>query len=846
MYKIRFVIPFLFLCFIGFSQQLSDFSGVNFADLDDAQIELLMRRATAQGYSQSDLLQLAKKQGLSASQLSGLTKRFSSSAVTSRVSKGNSSPVEDSRLRKAYKDSLTVYREKKSDIFGYSLFQGNQFLSFQSNMNMPTPNDYVLGPGDKLYVDVYGESEQYYELEITPEGTVLIENVGPISLSGLTVTEAKKRIQSRLSTIYSGFANQRTFTSLSVATPRTIRVNIIGEVQLPGTYNFSAFNTAYNALYVAGGLTEKATLRDIKVYRNNKLVAVVDAYPYILKGDSSANIRLQNDDLIVVGTYTNRITISGAVKTPGIFEVKPNESFQDIIKYAGGFKENASTAAVKVSRISNGERMVVDVYESQFPIFEPKAGDEYTVNEVLNRYANRIMVKGAVYRPGTYALTKGLTVSGVLENAEGLVPDALTTRGFIIRTHTDLSTETIPFNVGAILSGSAADIALEREDVVTILSKSELTEDQYVSVSGAINSPGVFSFSTQLTLADVVLMAGGFTEDATGNRIEITRRTDASDSGILSEVLVYDLPLDVAQITTENNPVLYPFDQIRVRTDPNFHMQEFIRVEGQITYPGEYALTTQSERISDVIKRAGGVKDIAYLKGASLIRKTEFAPVVTKIDKKKDELNALKAQLLGSGSLTETNQQLINRIDTDLEQLNQVDETINTETSFAKTQRIKELVERNNLVTDVPLQQSEAIGIDLEAILKAPGSNSDLLLQEGDVVLIPKKQETVRLRGELLYPTTVRYEKGKSLKHFINKAGGFDTKAKRNSTYVIYANGDVARTKQFLFFKFYPKVAPGAEVIVPVKPLKIPVNVNQVIGITSGLATLILAITQIK
>ena len=831
-----------------YSQNFSDLSGVNFSDLNSSQIDLILRRASSQGYNQFDLLKIARSQGMSQADLEKLDKRFKSAETVARVSANASTPLEDTRLRKRWEEEMEVFREVESDIFGYEVFRGNTFLSFQSNLNIPTPLDYVIGPGDKLFIDIYGESENYYQSEVSPDGDVILENIGPVNLSGLSLVNAKRRLLSRFKSVYSGINNKTTFVNISVGIPRAVRVNIVGEVNLPGTYNFSAFNTVYNAIYVAGGINENATLREVKLYRNNRLVNTVDVYKFLTKGDGSSNIRLENNDLIVVGPYTNRVTIEGAVKIPGRFEMKENESLSDLLSYSGGLSENAFKKSIKLTRIIDDKYKVVDVNSDQFDFFQPKPGDKYVVDQVIDKYNNRVIIKGAVYRPGTFSITeKGMTIKDLIDKAEGLKSDVFLNKAYITRTNPDYSTSNISINLKEELK--TLNFKLEEEDIVNILSLNDLREEKYIEISGEVNSPGIFPYSQNISLQDIILLAGGFNDNATGKRIEINRMlsTQESNENKISEILTFDLNKNLEDLTNSKRFEIMPFDQIIIRKNPNYYVQQYARIEGEVKYPGKYAISSKNERISDFLERAGGFKNMAYLKGATLIRLTEFAEIQSDLDKKIASLNDLKKKIINkSGSLTESEILLLQRIEEDVKNLDNQKNDNQKLSSYAKTERINEIVKRNSVSTDIPISKSEAIGIDLESIIKSPGSKSDLLLKEGDVIIVPKKLETVRLRGELLYPTTVRFLNGKSLKYYIDSSGGFDSKAKRSGTYVVYANGDVARTKRFLLFNIYPKAEPGCEVIVPKKALKNPIAANQLLNFTTGLATLILAINQIN
>tara|TARA_B100000963_G_scaffold358793_1_gene384325 strand:- start:13706 stop:16228 length:2523 start_codon:yes stop_codon:yes gene_type:complete len=832
----------------SYSQNFSDVSNINFSELNDSQIDLLLRRASSQGYTQFDLLRMAKEQGMSSSEIDLLDKKFKTTETINRVSQNASAPLEDTRQRKMWKEQMEVYRgQDKSDIFGYNVFMGNTFLSFQSNLNIPTPLDYIIGPGDKLFIDIYGQSENYYQSEVSPDGDIILENIGPVNLNGLSLESAKKRLLSRLKNIYSGISNETTFVNISVGIPRAIRVNIVGEVNIPGTYNFSAFNTVYNAIYVAGGVTKNATLRDIKLFRNNKLVNSVDVYKFLIKGDGSSNIRLENNDLIVVGPYTNRVTIEGAIKTPGKFEMKGNETLKDLISYAGGFSENAFQKSIKLTRIINDKYKIVDVNLDQFEFFKPLIGDKYIVDKVVERYDDRVLIKGSVYRPGTYSIPKdGMTIKELIIKAEGTKSDVFMEKAYVTRTNSDYSTTNITVNLNEELINPK--FKLQEEDVLNILSINDLSEESYVEISGEVNNPGIFPYSKNLSISDMIILAGGFNDNATGKRVEVNRRITNQDSNDnkITEILMFDLNTDLGKSSNKSYKI-NPFDQIIVRKNPNFYTQQYARVEGEIMYPGRYAISSKSERISDLLKRAGGLKSFAYKKGATLIRLTEFAEIRNTLDKKIKSLNDLKTKVSSKKeSLTESEILLLKRIDEDLVNLNFQKNDNKDLGSFVKTERINEIIKRNSVAGEISVSESEAIGIDLESIIDSPGSKSDLLVKEGDVIIVPKKIETVRLRGELLYPTTVRHYLGKNLKYYINSSGGFDSRAKRSGTYVVYANGDVARTKKFLFFNIFPKVEPGSEVIVPKKSIKNPIAASQLLSFTTGITTLILAINQIN
>jgi len=849
------------------AQKGFDLSSVNYTNMTNNQLQQLFQEASSKGYNYNDILKAAEAQGLTAEEIDTLDKRFNS--LNTRASKNSNIPNQESRLRNTNYSDISLqesqlgnlnndgveYPKIKSDLFGFDVFKGNSLLTFQSNLNIPTPAGYILGSGDKLFIDIYGQSEAYYQIEISPEGTIILENFGPIHLSGLTVENATKRIENRLSKVYLGINGDKknTFVNVSVGKSRTIKVNIVGEVDVPGSYTLSAFNTVYNALYVAGGITENATLRDVKVYRNNKLISKVDIYKYLTAGDASGDIALENNDLILVKPYTNRVTLNGAVKIEGRFELLKNESLQDLLNYASGFNEQAYTKTIKVKRVSDGEHIVADINKDQFEIFTPKSGDVFQVDKVLDRYKNRVIVNGAVYRPGVYAITKGLGVKGLLAKTEGLKQDALTTTANIIRTNEDLSTSSITFNLRDVLSGKDQDILLQKEDVLTITSKNEIKEDDYVEIAGAVNQPGIYTYSKGMKLKDLILKARGFDKTAAETRVEISRKLKDSnaDKSKLSQVIVVDISKEFDDLENENNIMLSPFDHITVRTNPNFKEKQFVYVDGQVNYPGLYAIESKSERVSDLLKRSGGVNEFAYPNGATLIRKTEYYKKETEFDKQQTTLLALKENLITeTDSLSEFDSGLLKRINSDLDKLSLLTQEekniLNKSTNFTISAK-KDSLQPYLLPKEELFNTTESIAIDLSEIIKNNGSISDLLVQSGDTLFVPKKLETVRLRGELLNPTTVRHQNNKTTKYYINNAGGFKSRADKSKTYVIYPNGLARATKKFLFFNIYPKVVAGSEIIVPQKlEKKSSLGIGNLTGIFTTVATLVLAITQIK
>ncbi|CAD5267899.1 MULTISPECIES: SLBB domain-containing protein [unclassified Imperialibacter] len=854
LFTVLFLAIFIGLSPKASSQAIPDLSTINVDNLSDAQIVELMSKGTSMGYSPDQMLQLAQSQGLSAAEVNKLSGRVNKIS-SARVSDGKSYPGSQIRGQHDWDKIMGPKKpgEKEEEapleerIFGYSLFNNESLkLTFEPSLNMPTPQNYVLGPGDVLFIDIYGASEQYFEARVNAEGKLVIANFGPISVSGQTIDQAKKQITDKLAVAYIGLqgATPNTFINVSLGLVRTIKVNMVGELRLPGTYTLSSLSTVFNALYAAGGITTNGTFRNIKVFRKNKLIATVDAYDFLIGGNAENNIMLQEEDVIIVDPYTSRVEVKGEVKRPGIFELSGDESFKDVLHYAGGFTDQSYKDRVNVTRNNDAEKMVADVFKDQFEIFTPKSGDVYRVGKILDRYANRVQIKGAVFRAGSYSLSDGLTLTELIKRADGPTGDAYASRATITRTLDDLSTETISFDLAKVLSGENEDIAIQREDIVTIFSKYDLKEEYYVTITGEVNQAGEFSYSEKMTVEDLIAQANGLREAAAESNIEITRRVKDLNSKDISDIIV--IQVDKSLGMTSTGTVLEPFDHVVVRRNPNYRIERFIQIDGEVLYPGKYAIRNVNEKISDVVKRAGGLSESAYPKGATLIRRTEFFNEEPELSRKMKSLEGVQENIEGSQKdRTESQNLLSNKIDEELYE-KAADLSSNEDlSSFAKRERLAEMGLTNPFLAGGGLKETEIIGINLEEIMSNPGSKYDLILEEGDVVSIPKQLQTVRLRGRVLYPTTVRYENSKSVKYFIDRAGGFDSRARKGRTYVVYANGEVARTKGFLFMRNYPNVEPGAEIIIPVKPLKIPLKPGDLIGVATGLATIALVVSQI-
>lgn len=838
-------------------QSLPDIATINVDELTDDQIRELIRRASDAGINEMELIQMARLRGLPAREAEKLQERIEQleMATAGRRSRTTASKREPRRqvdFNEISQGLIKVQGEfdgvndKSSNIFGADLFfNKNRRLSFEPNLNIATPKNYILGPGDMVYVDIYGESEQYYEANINPDGFLILDNVGPISVSGKSIEEATGIIRNRLATYYPGIRgnNPSTFVQVTLGNVRTIQVHLVGEVRLPGTFTLSAFSTVFNALYAAGGPNENGSMRNIKVIRNGKAVATVDVYDFLVEGKANLDLKLQDQDLILVEPFLARATVKGEVKRPKIFEIKEGDSFEDLLRYAGGFTDEAFKDRINVTRITGKERAVSDIFNNQFGLFLVKGGDEFQVGRVLNRFTNRVQVKGAVFREGNYALSEGMGLRQLIRNAEGLRGDAYMERASILRTFDDLSTEVLTVNLKDIMDGRASDISLQREDVVRISSIYDLQEEYYVQINGEVRNPGTYPFSKNMAVEELIIMAGGLREAANIQDVEIARRSASTAEGNFSDIIPVNLNANL--IPDAQSAILTPFDMVVVRRKSNFNLDKLIKVEGQVNSPGIFPIKNAEERISDVIKRAGGLTAFAYPQGATLIRRTEFYETESEQLRRQRNLLDLQQKLLMDPNNTEAQELLLERLFRDL---GNDPEVIGEglEAAASKREVLTGITETKADIAPVKIRQTEAVAIDLEAIIRNPGSDLDMILEEGDIISIPRQLQTVRLRGDVVYPATVRFEKERGMKYYINRAGGFDIRANRKRTYIVYANGEVARTKSILGLRSYPSVRPGSEVIVPTKGPRIPIRPGELVGLATGLATLVLVVTQIN
>ncbi len=855
----KFTYFLVLLCFWAiaptfvFAQQNVDLNTIRVDQLSDDQIEELVKRAQDAGLSSTDFLMMAQMRGMPSGEVEKLRNRIeglaegSSKSRSTNVSKRAArEQVDINDITRGLMETQELMEEEKADslLFGSTLFfQKNRKLSFEPSLNQATPKNYILGPGDLIYVDIYGQSEKYYEATVNPEGSILLDNIGLIAVSGKTIEAAEGIIKNRVAAFYTGLSgsNPSTFLQVTLGNVKTIKVHILNEVRLPGTFTLSAFSTVFNALYAAGGPSDKGTLRAIQLIRNNKKIAEIDVYDLLINGTANLDVQLQDQDVILVNPYLARVKVMGEVKRPLVFEVTPEDNLEDILRFAGGFTDLAFKDRISISRITGNQRSISDVYSNQLGLFNLKGGDEVTVGRIIDRYTNRIQIKGAVFRPGVFSLTEGLTLTQLIKNADGLKGDAYTQRASILRTKGDLSSEVLEVNLQAVLEGRQEDVVLQREDVIRISSIYDVQNERYIQILGEVKRPGTYPYAAGMTPEELILIAGGLQESANIKDIEIARRLEDSDSGTLSDIITTSINADLS--FNPNAISLAPFDQVIVRKRANFTMQRLVSVEGQVNSPGIFAIQTSVDRISDLIKRAGGVNQFAYTKGATLIRKTEFFNTESEQVRRQKNLEALRVLLKENPTNPEAQEELLIRLFRDLptEKVAKTDSTANN----AKRESLDQIAAETPGVA-VKFKETEAVAINLEKILANPGSEEDLVLEEGDILNVPKLLQTVRMRGDVVYPTTLRHEQGRSLRFYINGAGGFDRRANRKQTYVVYANGAVKRTKGFFGVRSFPVVEPGAEVIIPSKGPKIPIRLGELVGVTTGLATLALVLSQIN
>lgn len=790
-----------------------------FAQMSDTQVMQYVQREMKSGASQSQIATRLMQRGVTMQQLQRVRSQYQTlNGGTSSRSSGNTTDVlvQDSRLRDnngsvlsdsagnaVYKQAVTatssgnqvanrkkalIYAEDNSlngkEVFGRNIFNQKE-VSFEPNMNIATPASYVVGPGDKVFVDVYGASQKSEQLEVTPDGTIMVTGYGPIYIGGLSVDAANAKIKKALGQRYSSSEIRMT-----VGQTRTITVNVMGEVVTPGTYTLSAFATVFHAIYMANGTNSLGTLRDIKVFRGGRQITSVDIYDYILNGKLSGNIRLADNDVIMVGPYECIVDIAGNVKRPMAYEMKKNESVATLLKYAGGFATGAYTKAVRVNRVAGERLSAYNVPEFEMASFKLMDGDSVTVDTILRRYENTVAVKGAVYHPGQYDLGSTPTVRSLIENAGGLTEEAFGAHAVLRRMKADRTWRTLSVDVEGILNGTVADLPLENEDILFISVQKDKMNQRTVTIYGEVQFPATYEYSDDETIEDLIILAGGLTDAASTAKVDVSRRiidpSRTSDSKEIAQTFSFTMR-DGLLIGGDRSFTLQPYDEIYVRRSPGFVPQRNVTVDGEVIFAGTYALSQKNQRISELIKAAGGVTDEAYVRGARIERPLN--------EDEKFRLNRLlkMVEMQGGSGL-----------------------------------------DAGKVAQDTVYY----VGIELDKALANPGSDYDVILREGDRLVVPEYSGTVKINGNVMYPNTVAYSKGKSYKWYINEAGGYGNGAKRSKAFILYQNGKVSKASK-------GKVEPGCEIIVPNKTRSANDNISMISNLGTSLATMVTMIATV-
>ena len=723
-------------------------------------------------------------------QKSGKVNRF---VTSGELTEGQTLTLKLDKNGNLVSDSITIFKEEsvEDQVFGRNIFNTNN-LTFEPSTNLPTPSNYRLGAGDQVIIDIWGTSQVSIQETISPDGAISIENLGLVFLNGMTVNQATSYLRKELNKIYAGLAdeNPTSHIKVSLGNSRTIQVNVMGEVYQPGTYALSAFSTVFHALYSAGGVSEIGSLRNIQVVRNGKTIANVDVYDFIMQGKTKDDISLQEGDVIIVSPYEALVKIEGNVKRPMKYEMKSNETVSTLLKYAGNFSSDAYTRSMKVVRQNGKEYQIFTVDDMDYTVFHLKDGDVITAEAILNRFENKLEIKGAVYRPGIYQFGGDLnTVKQLVEKADGVMADAFLGRAVLHRQREDLTREIIQVDMKGILNGTKPDIALKRNDVLYIPSIHDLKDLGYVEVFGEVARPDKYVFADNMTLEDLIIQAGGLLESASTVKVDVSRRIKDRKSTEVSATIgeMYTFALkDGFVVDGEAGFVLEPYDQVYVRRSPGYQQQVNVMVKGEILYDGTYALTNKSERLSDLVKKAGGVTPYAYVKGAKLMRKANEEEIA----RMKDVMEMMQREM-GNANMDSLK--------------------LDAETNYS-------------------------VGIDLEAALNNPGSDADIVLREGDQLILPELVNTVKINGAVMFPNTVAYNKKMTVKDYISQAGGYANGARKTKAFIIYMNGQVAKVNG----AGRGMVEPGCEIIVPIKDKTKAEkwNVQSIMGIATSLGSL--------
>jgi protein involved in polysaccharide export with SLBB domain len=765
-------------------------SVVAFAQLSDQQVINEVRRMQATGASQQQILTELAAKGVTREQ----AERIYADYQAGQAAQTGTTVSAESRTREAsYEgpDEVIVVQETPAagpgKVFGRDLFSSKN-LTFQPAMNMPTPENYELGTGDEVIIDIWGNSELTVRQTISPDGYINVANIGPIYLQGMDIKEASAKIKTAFGRIYSDLrsAHPRTFIKTSVGNVRSIKVNIMGEVVLPGTYTLSSFASVFHALYAAGGINDIGSLRNVKIYRKGQLEKHIDVYDYLLSGDSSGDIILKENDIVKVEPYTKRVQITGQVKRPMIYEMLENEPMSRLIEYAGGFTSDAYKKNVQLTRLGTTERKVYTVEMIQYERFELHDGDVVSVGSILERYENRVEISGAVFRPGAYALDQRVrTLKDLVIIAEGPTEDAFLGRAILNRENPDLSRTVESVDLGKLLAGEIPDIVLKRNDRLYVMSEDALRQDYTVTLEGEVMNPGTYPYAQNMSIEDLIITGGGLRESASLMKVDVARRTRdplaTEESSLISEIFTFTIENGLI-IEGEKDFLLEPYDIVAVRRSPGYKEQDRITLNGEVTFPGHYTKTYQNERLSSFLERAGGLTSSAYIKGATMLRQMDA-----------------HERAMSEAALRLSMQQSKDSIS----------------------------VESIDMA-----RSSYYVGIDLEKILEKPGRNGDIVLREGDVINIPIMNNVVKITGGVMYPNAVAYREEMTLNDYIENAGGFGYRARRSKVYVVYMNNTISKGRG-------SKIEPGCEIIVPVKPERQGASWGDVVGVTTSVLSVI-------
>jgi protein involved in polysaccharide export with SLBB domain len=790
---------------VASAQVITDVSQIKVSQISDAQLKQYLQQATDRGLTDQQIEAELLRRGMPASELDELRLRVQKirqsdgatvSADTTTSSYSGSTGGKRLYSRQPLQSDLLFSDKKTSRIFGAELFS-KAGLSFEPDMRMATPKDYVIGPDDQLILNVYGVNLSQQNLRVSPEGTVNVKYAGIVSVGGLTIEGAAALLRSRLSRFYPSLANGQTKLELSLGNIKSIQVILIGAITRPGTYTLPSLATLFNALYVSGGPTENGSLRNIELIRNNKVIAVADLYDFLIRGIQTGNVHLQHNDVIRVPYASLLVTLDGQLNRPGIFELKPDETLADAIQYAGSFKSQAFRGRITGRRVADFERSVIDVPGDSLAFFNPQNGDEFVVDSIINRYQNRIIISGAVLKPGAYALQPSMTVKDLIDKARGLKEDVYDGRAILVRTRADLTKEYISVDLKPLLMGEKTGLLLQKEDSLHVASIFDLRDTTTVTINGAIRRPGDYRFEDNLSLKSLIMKAQGFTDNATGTGIEISRRkrdVQNQPGSDIVELIKVNSDKDLSGDATD--VILKPFDIVTIKEDPYYKKQISVKVSGEVLMPSVYTLRSREERLSSLIARSGGLLYTANIKGAKLIRQ------------KKDEV-------------------------VDTSEIRRLFMSLKKDTTSSP---VIEQVKKN----------TSEVAIDLVFILKHPGSEDDITLEEGDELVIPRINNTVSVMGEVYRPLDIMYEKGKSINSYIANAGGVTRLANRSRTFVIYPNGSSAKINKVLgIFPNNPRVEPGSKIFVPQKPKRQGLDVAKAGIFVSALTALVYGLSLI-